>query len=314
MGFSQAYRAFVAGHPDATVWHDADFLECLTAYDNIHEWSDALLEVDGNLVGVLPICCKKRVDGLVITTPPLARYCSPLFDDNYLKEVGAAGAICDLVDVLPKGYSSFDQQWHPSMFDQVNFSNCVLVKEQPTYKLQLPDTLEEVAMLPRKKMRRTLRSATKYWTLRKGELDAKGLAMLRSPFERQRLPVPYDERVVASAYSLLASKGRAVCHYAIDPNGIMQGATICISDEHTAYCWIAGSSIEARSNSCGSYLLAAEINWAFEQGLKEVDFLGSALAGPAENRRQLGGVLHPYPHVYIDTNFMTKALRKWRMR
>jgi len=159
MGFSQAYRSFIAGHPDATVWHDADFLEALTVHDSIHDWSAVELIVDDELVGVLPICCKKRVDGLVITTPPLARYCSPLFIESYSDRAGMPSAICELFNVLPKGYVSLDQQWHPSLFEDASTSSCVEIRELPTYKLDLPSTLEEVLLLPKKRMRRTLRAA-----------------------------------------------------------------------------------------------------------------------------------------------------------
>lgn len=314
MAFSAAYRAFVAGHAQATVWHDADLLECLTAHDSVHEWSGIELVIKGELVGVLPICCKKRVDGLVITTPPLARYCSPLFEEVYLTTVGAEEAICSLLKATPNRYVSLDQQWHPSTFAQTLKTNCVKVKELPTYKIKLPSTREEVMMLPRKKMRKTLRSASNYWTLAKVQLDEEGITLLGSPFVRQQKPVPFDGRAVLAAYNVLSAKGQVVCHYAFDPQGILQGASVCIADAHTAYCWITGSSDEAREHSCGSFLLATEVLWAFEQGLKEVDFLGSALPGPAENRRHLGGVLHAYPHVYVDTNFMTKTLRSWRMR
>ncbi|MFK8054901.1 MAG: GNAT family N-acetyltransferase [Saprospiraceae bacterium] len=314
MAFSSAYRDFIADHPEATVWHDADFLTCLTAHETTHDWSSVELSVDGDLVGILPICTKKRVDGLVITTPPLARYCSPLFEEAYLAKVGAESAICSLLEALPKGYSSLDQQWHPSLFAKASAASCVEVKELPTYKIELPDTFEEVIMLPRKKMRKTLRSATKHWTLRQVQLDEEGIALLGSPFVRQQKPVPYDGRTVLAAYNLLSERGQAVCHYAYDPQGVLQGASVCLADAHTAYCWITGSSDEARDNSCGSFLLSTEVQWAFEKGLKEVDFLGSALPGPAENRRHLGGVLHSYPHVYVDANFMTKALRGWRMR
>jgi len=314
MAFSPAYRDFVAGHAQATVWHDADLLECLTAHDSIHEWSGVELIVKEMLVGVLPICCKKRVDGLVIVTPPLARYCSPLFIEEYLVEVGAENAICNLLNALPKGYVSLDQQWHPSLFAEASVASCVEVKEMPTYKIELPPTLEEVMMLPRKKMRKTLRNATKYWTLRKVQLDEEGIVMLGAPFVRQQKPVPYEGRTVLAAYNVLSKRGQAVCHYAYDPQGVLQGASVCLSDKHTAYCWITGSSDEARDNSCGSFLLASEVLWAFEKGLQAVDFLGSALPGPAENRRHLGGILHSYPHVYVDANFLTKALRSWRMR
>lgn len=314
MGFSPAYRAFVAAHPAATVWHDADFLECLTAHESIHDWSAAELIVDGVLVGVLPICTKKRVDGHVITTPPLARYCSPLFRSAYLRSVGEKRAICALIDCLPKGYVSLDQQWHPTLYESTLEANCVQTKELPTYKIELPKSLEEVIMLPRKKMRKSLRQAAEYWTLTQGKVNAEVLGLLKSPFHRQQLEVPFDDQPILSAFEYLESKEQAVCHFAHDPNGELQGATICLADNHAAYCWIAGSSEEARPYSCGSFLLATEVRWAFERGLQEVDFLGSALPGPAENRRHLGGTKHLYPHVYTDKTLLTKGIRSWRMR
>ena len=292
-----AYRDFVAQHPRAQVWHDADFLGALGAGLSHGHWSYVNWTEAGELVGVLPYFRRQRFGISSITVPPLARYADPLFAPHVVARQGVMSCVEQVLERLPRGMASVDLAWSPDVVADVSPTLILAglqVSLHPTYRLRLPPTAAELPSLFSSSTRKRYLRAQRQLQLKRGPLSQEGLDLLSTPYERQELSQPYDDRVLRAAFEHLRQQGHAIAHEAYDVDGQLLAASILLLDQQGAYSWVSGSSDAGRKHAAGSYLFAEEMRTAQERGHYNYDFLGSALPGPAANRRSLGGHLTHY--------------------
>ena len=310
MGFSQAYRAFVAGHPDATVWHDADFLECLAKADH---WQGFLVNEGDTCIGVLPAYLKPTKLGVSLTMPPLVRYMFPLVSPS-LSKAKRNEALQALVNQAKAASAKLDFYWPPTLLEAANSIKAVNLLERITYLGDTTGSADDLLGRANKSTRRRLRRAMEFFTVTRGPLAEDALTMLRAPFEKQGIPTPYNEQVLQRAFDVLFEKQMATCHRVLAPDGTLAAAAISLYDEQRLYLLVVGSRADLANANAGSLANFDMLRLSNELGLPQADFLGSMLPGPAENRRQLGGRPLSYPHLFADANLLTKSLRSWRNR
>ena len=315
MPLTPAYRAFVAACPTATVWHRAELLTCFGTEARGGDWDAAACrDGGGRLMAALPFYRKRRVDGRVVVMPAPVRYLGPVFDAAYVAAVGFAEAFRRVVAELPGDLRSFDQAWSPQLpppgvaLAAAGFRSA----SRPTYLVDLTGGPEALARRPNKSMRKRLRRAERYWTCTPEALTGAAHEVLEASLRRAGVEVGYRREALDAALAALGEDG--VVHVARHPDGEIGAVSVAIADAATGYCWLSGSTLRARERDGGSYVLWRDVCWAQARGCAQVDFLGSALRGPAENRRQLGGQLTTYPYVYRDGAVWTRALRWWRGR
>ncbi len=312
MALDAQYREFVATHDPASVWHDADFLECFGKDSFGAQWDYVCIHSAGELVGVLPYYTRLKLWGRIAQMPILLRYGGPLVSQTWLDSVGQTEAEHAVKLALPSKLAQFSQTWNPHKFpyqhtDTTEINNAFSVEARPTYIVPLDGEWEDVQRLANKTMRRRLRKARSYWQCETGALDEAALELIEAPLKRQNLKIPYRRQALVNMFEIMRQKGRAVSHRALDPNGVLQAVSIALADDEVGYCWLSGSSDAARPHDGGSYVLAMDMKWAWQRQLKKLDFLGSALPGPAENRRQLGGQLSYYPHIFYSKSVFAKC-------
>lgn len=315
MPLDAAYRDFVAGCPTATVWHRAELLTCFGREARHADWDAAVhRDAAGGIVAALPYYAKRRLDGRVVVMPAPIRYLGPVFDPAYAARVGFAEAYRRVLAGLPTGLRSFDQAWSPALpppavaLAGAQFRSAA----RPTYLVDLTGGAEALARRPNKSMRKRLRRAERYWRCTPEPLTADAHDVLEASVRREGVDVGYRRDALGEALGALGEAG--VAHVARHPDGSIGAVSVAIADEGTGYCWLSGSTLRARDHDGGSYVLWCDVSWAQRRGCAQVDFLGSALPGPAENRRQLGGRRAEYPYVYRDAAPWTRALRWWRTR
>lgn len=325
MAFDDTYLDFVASQAQATLWHAAGFLECLVIGQPKLSWHYASVHESGELVAILPYCRKNRLDGWVVTMPPLLRYCGPLFSTPWLEKVGCTKAVELILAAVPKGYRSFEQAWPPRCTalsnegkgedEQMKILD-FKIKSRTTHTLELEGvSRSELQKVPRRKMRQDLRKAESNLSFDFiTRLNDEVHQVLESPFEKQELGSPYRRENLEAVMNYLAPSGRIACLGARSEDGRLQSAAIFLRDAETSYAWLTGSTQQAKLYSGGSYVLWEGVLWANSQSLLRVDFLGSDHAGIAANLRHLGGKPTPYPSIYRDAAPWTKALRAYRQR
>ncbi len=325
-GLGEEYRAFVGAHPGATLWHDADFLDCLAAGVPGGALHFADLREGAALRGVLPFFLRRRFGLSQVIVPPLARYAPPLVDAEVLARDGAEASAARLLDRvraisrrgtwLPPGPLSLDLAWAPSTLDSDAWPTALAgfrCAMQPTYRINLVQPPQSLRAGLSRSMRKRIKRAEGAVRIERGPLTTDDLALLAAPFARQRLALPFSVDVVADALALLAPQGRAIGTRATDAAGELLGVSVLLLDRHAAYAWVSASTEHARELAVGSYLLWSEVGHAHDLGLGCHDFLGSALPGAAANRRALGGELCHYP-TWSSESVAWRALSRWRRR
>lgn len=310
MAFSAAYRAFVAGHAQATVWHDADFLEALATDEY---WSAFFVHDDNKCVGVLPAFLKPTKVGVSLSMPPLMRYMYPLVAPE-LSARKRLGVLQSLLEQAKAAAAKLDIYWPPFLFGESQLLQHVGLSERITYLGDTTGSSDELLGRASKGARRKLRRASEFFTIKRGGVTDDALEMMRAPFEKQDMETPYQEDKFLKAFNVLHSKGNATCHRVFSPDGTLAAAAVSLHDAHRLYLLMVGSRTDLENVNAGSLANYDMLLRANELNLPQADFLGSMLPGPAENRRQLGGKPVPYAHLYADMNVVTKALRAWRFR
>ena len=293
-----AYRAFVAAQPGATLWHDADFLACFGRGRGRWTYA-ATTDADGALTGVLPAYRRRYPLGLAhgVAMPPLVRYCGPLLAGRLPPEQRGPTARALLAEARRLGLR-FAQAWprEASAFvDVPEVAADFRIAERSTYLYDPRGTPADLLARATKSKRRRIRRAREHFAAERGPLGTADLAALRTPFRQQGLPVPYDEAVLAQAFALLHDRDLATCQRIVAPDGALAASAVCLWDAHRMYLWVIGSRAEGVGNAHAGTLAYAEM-FALAQslGLAEVDTLGSDLPGPAKHRRELGAVRHTY--------------------
>ncbi len=310
MGFSQTYRGFVAGHPDATVWHDANFLEALAEASH---WQDFQVNDGDTCIGVLPAYLKPTKFGTSLTMPPLLRYMYPLVSP-LLSHEARIEVIQSLIDQAKTASVKLDFYWPPALLEESKFIQGIELDERITYFGDTSGSADDLLGRASKSKRRLLRRAMEYFTVTRGDLVENSLEMLRRPFKNQGIPTPYDESTFRIAFNALHKQQKATCHRVIAPDGTIAAAAVSLHDDKQLYLLLVGSRSDLENTNAGSLANFDMLRLANEMGIAQADFLGSMLPGPAENRRQLGGKPITYPHLYADANLITKGLRAWRKR
>ena len=313
-GFCADYRSFVHAHPDATLWHDPDFLEALAPVGARGGYCGVVLRDGGGAVtAAVPVYRKRRVDGVVATVPPLARYADPLTALPH-----GRGGEAQAVDVLRAAWRDCVSADHVLSPRAAHLAGALRVscpglgvRERDTYVVSLDDGLEAAHRRMSRSKRKRLRKAGAYWRTATIGLGAECRDVLAAPFRRQGLAVPYDEAVLSALAVALAPRGGFRIDAALHPDGTLGAAALVIADEGTAYALLSGSTDAARAHDGGSYALWRNVTAAAELGCRRLDFLGSDLPGPAQNRRDLGGVRETYVRVWLDRRWWTRA---WRGR
>ena len=318
MPLDHTYAAFVAAAPAATVWHDAAVLEAVCSADQRVSADYVAVREAGALVGVLPFCRKARLDGWTVMMPPLLRYCGPVFDAAWLREVGAAAALERLWAVLPRGYRSFDQSWGPGAFPPEVVRAAGWrggVRERRTHRIDLSAGEDAATAGRSKRMRKDLRRAGERLTSDFSvHVDAEVHDVLEAPYRRQNMPTPYSRAVVDALFRELGPRGRICCARLRDGGGDLKAAAVYLADGHTGYAFLAGAEAEARKYSGGNYAVALGPEWAAGRGLGGFDFLGSDMVGIADTLRRMGGVATGYGHLSHDAAAWARAVRWWRGR
>ena len=293
----------------STLWSDPEFL---TGFgESRGTWRVHYQGLPDEAQLALPYFERSTPLGTIVTLPPLLRYCAPVFAEG-MSPAARGRALADACERISLQYGLTTLSFDPS-------TSALLPEDlpglqwRPTYVIQLGPEVDPTR-LPNKTMRRRLRRAREHWQLRTGPFTEEVHDVLETTYHRQGITVPYDRAVLGEHFKALAERGLAVSHQAVDAEGRVQGASIVIADQRAAYCWVSGSTDVGRAHDAGSLVLAEDVAWAHRTGRQSVDFLGSALPGPAENRRQLGGQLTHYAYVQRDRAWWAKARRWWRNR
>ncbi len=307
------YREFVAAHPQATVWHSAELVQALVLSDARLSMQYCQVEEGGRIVGIWPLCIKRRQDGRVVTMPALMRYCSPLLEEVWLASVGESDALARLNGVLPEGIKSIDQDW-PAGLDVGPLSNMGwAIRKRTTHLADLRDGAAALSARRSQQMRYDLRRAGERLHIQFTEqLNEADLQILQAPYARQGVALPYPEASLRAIMAALGPHGQAVGVRVLDTAERMLGMAILLRDTQSGYALLTGSSEAGRRWSAGSFALAAGIEWARTKGCERFDFLGSDTTSIADTFRRLGGVASSYTHVSHDCVFWTRALRQWR--
>lgn len=315
MGFGDDYRAFVAAHPGASLWHDPDFLTALAPPQTRGAYHGVVLrDASGTVTAAVPVYRKRRLDGLVATVPPLGRYADPLTAAPPGRG-GEAQAVAVLREAW-RGCVSVDHVLSPRATALLaplrQACPGLRHRERTTYLASVADGMEPAWRAVAKGKRRQLRRAEAYWTLGTSGLTAEVLEVLRTPFRRQGLAVPYSEDVLRAVARDLAPGERFRVHTARHPDGVLGAAGVAVADGETVYALVSGSTAAARGHDGGSLMLWRHLRFAAATGRSRVDFLGSDLEGPGRNRRELGGRAAAYAQVWWDQRAWTRGLRWWR--
>ena len=314
-GFCADYRRFVAAHPDATLWHDPEVLRALEPPGERGAYHGVVVrDTSGQVAAAVPVYRKRRVDGTVATVPPLARYADPL---TALPRDG--GGEAQAVAVLREAWRdcvSVDHVLGSRAAPLVGALRAAFpglgVRERATYLVPLDDGLDAAHRRVSRSKRKRLRKAEDYWQATDVGLSRACGDVLAAPFRRRGLAVPYDESVLQALAIALAPRGAFRIDAARHPDGTLGAAALVIADEGTAYALLSGSTDAARAYDGGSYVLWRNVAYAAERGCRRLDFLGSDLPGPAQNRRDLGGVRETYVQVWLDRRPWTRAWRALR--
>ncbi len=319
MALDAAYRAFVASQAGATVWHDADLLLALVSPARREQMDyAAVFERDRlgqeRMVAVLPFCRKARLDGWVITMPPLMRYCGPLFDAEWLAARGLHAALGEVWAVLPKGYRALDQMWALSPEVLPVYPDWHLhVRRRLTHIAHLAVGVEQLSAAQSKQMRYDLRRAGKVFSVRHSQrLSAEALELLGEPYRRQGMAQPFDGESLGVLFDVFGERQQIVCTEIYNERSVLQACAIILADVTTGYALLTAVAEAARPLSGGSYALYQGVLWAMRRGCERFDFMGSETAGIADSFRRLGGKPASYSRVYEDTVVWTRAWRAWR--
>ena len=299
----EAYRAYVHAHAEATLWHDADFLAALVPPGERGAWLYVAAERDGELVAVWPHYVKRRLDGRVVTVPPLARYADPLGGDAAFAKTGLAA--------LTQGRAAVTLLLSPGQqLAGEHLPARTHLRERTTYLASTAGGVAGMRTRVSKRMRRTLRKAGDHWTVAEVErLGTRELRILAEPFRRQGIAQPYADEVVARVAALLQPRGQLVAQVLLDPAGEAQAVGVALLDARRGYMWLNGSTDAARTHHGGTYVYWTNFLACAARGVPVIDCLGSELAGPAENRRQLGA--RPVGYLQVEGRYSWLArLRK----
>lgn len=322
MALDQSYRTFVANHPRASVWHDADLLEALASPARREHMDYAGVYEAGRLVAVWPFCRKARIDGWVITLPPLMRYCGPLCAEDWLEQRGLPAALGELWVALLYGadggraarFRSLDQAWP---FDPAQLPKPaewpLFAAPRPTHIADLRGGPNQLTAAQSKQMRYDLRRAGR--TLRSAvvhQLSAAAEALLGAPYRRQGVAQPFGVESLRALFAALGPAERIACIEVRNDGRELQACAIVLADARTGYALLTAVAEEARALSGGSYAMYGGMRWAMERGCAHFDFLGSATPGIADNFRRLGGVAQAYSLVHVDVTWWTRAWREWK--
>lgn len=310
MPLSPAYRAFVAEQKEATVWHDADFLEALAPAEY---WHAIEVQRSAGLVAAMPVYLKPSLMGNSLTLPPLLRYNFPLLQQG-ITAAEYPQLLQECIDGARGLAVKLDLFWPPHLLSSARVLQRVNMLPRRTYFSDTSGTAADLLARTSKRKGRTLKKSMKYFSVSRGPINDEAVRILRMPFGQQEMDVPYQEARMVEAFNVLFAKQRAMCHYVHTPDGQLAGAGLSLYDAQRLYLWLVGSRTDFADPNAGSLANFDMLRWAAELGLPQADFLGSMLPGPAENRRQLGGAPVEYPHLFADTRFWTKALRRWRLR
>ena len=302
-------RLYAEASAPRSLWSDPAFLAGFG--ESRGAWHVQYVGPAGSPQLALPYFARATPLGAVVTLPPLLRYVEPLFVGEPTPSVRAR--------LLEAAIEALSARHGLSTFSFTPETSALLPEDlsglqwRPTYRVPLGEGVN-TARLANKTMRRRLRRAREHWRLTTGPLTESVLEVLEAAFARQGIGVPYDRTVLAAHFAQLHASGQAVSHQCLDERGAVQAASVVIADERAAYCWVSGSTDAARAHDGGSLVLAADVAWAQATGRRWADFLGSALPGPAENRRQLGGERSRYAYVQRDRAWWAKLRRRWRQR
>lgn len=300
MGFDAAYRRFVAAHPDAAVWHDPDFCEALAPPTLLSAYRGVTLtDARGEVLAAVPVYRKWRPWGRVLAIPPFGRYADPLTRD------GGAEGVAQAVAVLAKafqGCTAVDHFLSPEASERLLPAlrarmQGLEVLPRTTYRIAIDAPPEEIKRRASKDKRRQLRRAADYWTYRHEGLTPEVLDVLEATYARQGMRVPYQRAALQRLAVALAPSDGIAIGCARHPDGSLGAVSIAIAGARQVYCLLSGAREDARQQAGGSFVLSQAVDWAYASGRGQLDFLGSDLAGPGRNRKELGGVRGAYAHL-----------------
>lgn len=312
--FDDEYRDFVDRQEEALIWHDSRFIEAVLPADGRHQAVYFRYPLQGEIRAVLPAILKRRLDGPVITMPPLMRYCGPLFAVDLSLEQRAEAADFLLREAL-KHCISFDQSWPPATSALFQASWPVKRRLRPTYFLATRPDLAAQIELANKSTRRKMRRASEIWELEQlTRVSESEIEVLAQPFKNQKLKPPYDPNILIAATNSLSACGLASILRCKHAEGWTGAVSVMLKDRHFGYTWVMGGIIQQGLKAPGHYLDLNAAILAHKSQLPLLDFLGSELPGVAEGHRILGAEKQTYAHFYADKRPWTSILRAWRMR
>ena len=277
-------------------------------------WDVALsVNKDGDIMGVFPYLIKKKGLFDVSIMPPLTPFLGPyVVPFKGVKRVEAYSYYRKVVNgLIPavKEVDYFAQKFSPEIKDWYPFyRNGYQQTTSYTYILDNIRNLEAAWDGMKNTVRTVIRKT-------EGNLSVVPLLepsvlyrLVEETFSRQKLPVPYEEKVLHNIWDECRARDCGFMMQAQDSQGKTHAAIMIVRDESVAYNLVIGVSEEDKNSGAVQRLIWEAIKKSSES-VDVFNFEGSMLPHIEPVFRHFGGELTPYFRISRDKNAFVKGVR-----
>lgn len=291
------YREFSLEEQSIPLFSKGWWLDCLAGPDG---WDVVIVKSnEGKIIGSMPYSIESRACFSILGQPPLTQKLGPWirpYVGGYTKSLGYQKDVMNaLVSGLPK-YSSFRQYWHHSYTNCLPFYwNNFDMAVRYTYILKDISDIDELWAGLQGNIRGDIKKAKSRFHLNvRNDLGIEEFVKLnRMTYERQNLPLPYSDHLVADIDRVCASKDCRLVLIAEDEDGRRHAGVFVVWDENFAYYIMGGGDPELRNSGATSLCMWEAIR-CVSPLTKGFDFEGSMLESVERFFRSFGAIQVPY--------------------
>jgi len=255
-------------------------------------WDVAIVEDDGDIVGILVYMIKRKFGLTYILHPQMCPYMGPLFfgmqeTDKVYKE---------LIESLPKHHLMIQEYFHsiPKLSSNLTTSN------KYTYTISSDESIDILRSKLSSDRRRRIRKAGEHFVYEETDSIQEFQAFLEHSFAHRNRSNPYGGIEMQRLDAALADHGARKIVKATDPEGKVVAMQYFMQDQKWVYNLANGVITDYRHYAL-SYILWNEIERAHDQR-KSFDFEGSMIPGVETFFKSMGGTKTHYQSIYQSAN------------
>ena len=289
--------------PGGTIFHTLKWLKIIKDNQALDIRNIGIF-LDGELVGILPLCLKRFLFIKVAGSPFVVEdtpYMGPVMDSSHIVDLLPA-----LDSYMRKKGINYLRIISNQAYDVRSIYDTYHFIDKHTHILDITKTEDELWKGLEDRCRSHIRKAKKSVVVANSVIDRnfieKYYSLIEHVYHAQDMPCPNQEGFY---YDIWDSFGQSnVIFLSAEYSGEVIAGTIIILDRKSAYYLNGASKQEFRSLSASNLLLWEAIRITKEKGAEQFDFVGSDIPRLAEFKKSFGGQLVTY-------SLIEKSSSKW---